>query len=285
MAVFDKTGTLTLGRPRPVGLETLSHAQASVALALARNSRHPLSEGLRRALEATDTMAADVTDITETPGVGLAGSWQGRNVSLGRSDSDSSGLATTLAIKGQTPVTLHFEDALRPDAAAIIARLSTLGLPATILSGDRASAVAPVATALGLSARADMQPAEKYAAVTALGAEGRRVLMVGDGLNDGPALAAGHVSIAPASASDASQNVADAVFLGDSLSPVADAVRVARATRARVRENFALAIGYNLIAVPLAIAGVVTPLIAALAMSGSSIIVVANALRLRGSAK
>jgi Cu2+-exporting ATPase len=285
MAVFDKTGTLTLGRPRPVGLETLSADQASVALALARGSRHPLSEGLRRALEAADTPAADLSDITETPGQGMAGHWQGHAVSLGRAETDSSGLATTLTIAGQTPVTLHFEDALRPDAAATLAGLAELGLPATILSGDRASAVAPVAATLGLTARAGLQPAEKHAAITALAGEGHRVLMVGDGLNDGPALAAGHVSMAPASASDASQNVADAVFLGDSLAPVADAVRVARATRARVRENFALAIGYNIIAVPLAIAGVVTPLIAALAMSGSSIIVVANALRLRGAAK
>jgi Cu2+-exporting ATPase len=285
MAVFDKTGTLTLGRPRPLDLGSLSPDQAAVALALARGSRHPLSEGLRRGLEAAGTSAADVTDISETPGQGMAGSWHGRTVGLGRSADDGSGLATTLTIAGEAPLTLRFHDALRPDAAATLAALADLGLPATILSGDRASAVAPVAQQLGVSARAGLQPAEKHAAITALAAEGHRVLMVGDGLNDGPALAAGHVSMAPASASDASQNVADAVFLGDSLAPVADAIRVARATRARVRENFALAIGYNIIAVPLAIAGIVTPLIAALAMSGSSIIVVANALRLRGEAK
>ncbi|WP_156257273.1 HAD-IC family P-type ATPase, partial [Sandarakinorhabdus oryzae] len=154
-------------------------------------------------------------------------------------------------------------------------------LPAHILSGDRPGPVAAVAQALGIPGTGGLDPAEKLAAITALAEQGRRVLMVGDGLNDGPALAAGHVSVAPASAADASQNAADAVFLGASLAPVAFAIRAARATQAIVRQNFALAIGYNIIAVPLAIAGLVTPLIAALAMSGSSIIVVANALRLK----
>jgi Cu2+-exporting ATPase len=160
-----------------------------------------------------------------------------------------------------------------------------MGLGASIASGDTQGAVEPVARALGLSAGTGMLPRDKLDALARLAAAGRRVLMVGDGLNDGPALAAAHVSMAPASASDVGQNAADAVFMGESLAPVATAVKVARRTMRVVRQNFAIAILYNALAIPLALAGLVTPLVAALAMSGSSIIVVANALRLRGAAR
>lgn len=283
--VFDKTGTLTLGRPQPLALEELSPLQKSLALALAETSRHPLSAALRRALVAEGVGPAYVSDIAEVPGQGVTGQWQGKTVSLGRSDDDGETLATALQIGTASPAIIRFADPLRPDAAAIVAALAGLGLPGSILSGDRPSAVDAVARTLGLNARAGLSPQDKLAAIAALKAGGARPLMVGDGLNDGPALAAGHVAMAPASASDASQNAADVVFLGDSLAPVATAVRVARATARVVQQNFAAAIAYNVIAVPLAIAGQVTPLLAALAMSGSSIIVVANALRLRGAAK
>ena len=194
-------------------------------------------------------------------------------------------MAAALSIGAAPEFLLRFADPLRPAAAATIAELAHLGLPARILSGDRPEPVAAVAQALGVPGEGGLNPADKLAAIKSLAANGRRVLMVGDGLNDGPALAAGHVSMAPGSAADASQNAADAVFLGSSLAPVATAIRAARATQRVVRQNFALAIGYNIIAVPLAISGLVTPLVAALAMSGSSIIVVANALRLKGSTR
>ena len=285
-AVFDKTGTLTLGQPQPVDADQLSPAEAGIALALAQCSRHPLSEALRTALTAAGTQPARVTLISETPGDGLTGQWKGQLVRLGRPRSQAGDTMATALTIGDAPERLiRFADPLRPEAAGTIAELGRLGLPARILSGDRAGPVAAAGAALSLPATGGLDPAAKLAAIKALAAEGKRVLMVGDGLNDGPALAAGHVAMAPGSAADASRNAADAVFLGSSLAPVATAVRAARATQRVVKQNFALAVGYNIIAVPLAIAGLVTPLIAALAMSGSSIIVVANALRLKGSTR
>lgn len=136
-----------------------------------------------------------------------------------------------------------------------------------------------------MSGQGAISPAEKLAMIEAIKAQGHFPLMVGDGLNDGPALAAAHASIAPGTASDASQQAADAVFIGERLMPVALAIRVARRTMRIVRQNFGFAIGYNIVAVPLALTGQVTPLIAAIAMSGSSLVVVANSLRLAGAAR
>jgi Cu2+-exporting ATPase len=286
VAMFDKTGTLTLGRPDPTNVDALGADDAGIALALARASRHPLSQSLRRALEERHVTAADVSVLRELAGLGVEGIWQGHSVSLGRPTNGEATAAMAVELTGAgAPVLLTFEDKLRPDAAMVIARLQAAGIPSAIISGDRAAAVAPVARVLGLTAQTGMHPEDKLEAIARHTAAGAKVLMVGDGLNDGPALAAGHASLAPASASDAGQNAADAVFLGDSLMPVITCIRVARATQAIVRQNFILAIGYNAIAVPLAIAGLVTPLIAAAAMSGSSLIVVANALRLKGSAR
>jgi Cu2+-exporting ATPase len=154
----------------------------------------------------------------------------------------------------------------------------------SIVSGDRRAPVADVARQLGIPGRGEVSPADKLAVLGELRTLGHRPLMVGDGLNDGPALAAAHASIAPGTASDLSQQAADAVFVGDRLAPVELAVRVARAAMRVVRQNFAFAVGYNVLAVPLALAGLVTPLIAAVAMSLSSLVVVANSLRLARSA-
>lgn len=282
--LFDKTGTLTLGRPQLLDLDKVAPDDRPVLLALAQASRHPLSEAVRRALELDGVRAETITDIAEVPGHGVTALFRGCAVGLVRCD-DATRAAGQLACRFETPsgnaVTLHFADALRPDAVETVDRLAAMALPGSILSGDSASAVAPVARDLGMTAQTAMRPDDKLAAINRLSAAGRRVLMVGDGLNDGPALAAGHASVAPASASDAGQQAADAIIMGDSLAPLVTLITVARATNRVIRQNFAIAIAYNAIAVPLAIAGQVTPLIAALAMSGSSIIVVANALRLR----
>lgn len=288
---FDKTGTVTRGQLAPVGTLPLDTEEKEAALALARASRHPLSRALASTLEADRVVAAALRDVREFPGLGIEGRFGSRRVALGRPSwigvdaVAGSTLQVAFHLEGKIPELLQFADEIRPDAAATIDRLRQMGLDSVILSGDRREAVAPVAQALGVTALAHLMPADKVAAIARVRAAGRRVLMVGDGLNDGPALAAGHVSMAPGSATDVGQSAADAVFLGGNLMPVAIAVAAARRTRKVVRQNFALAIGYNLLAVPLAIAGRVTPLIAAIAMSTSSLLVLANALRLRNCAR
>ena len=291
IALFDKTGTLTLGRPVPAAWFELTAKEASVALALARASRHPLSRALMTALEAQEVEAAEVDELDEQPGVGVSARVSGELARLGRPEwlgleaTAPGGLVTAFALGDEPVHALKFDDALRPGAADAFGRMRELGLEPMLVSGDREVAVRGIAEPLGIEWRAGMTPQSKFAFITALQAEGRRVLMVGDGLNDGPALKAAHVSIAPSSASDVGQTAADLLFLGDALSPVPIAIIAARRTMRVVRQNFVLAITYNLVAVPLAMSGLVTPLIAALAMSGSSLLVVANALRLTRCAR
>ena len=284
--LLDKTGTLTLGRPVPdeAALAALSDAEASVALALASHSRHPLSLGLAQALGGRDIRAAQLEDVAEVAGQGVTARWNGLSVALGR-PATAQGMATALRIEGDPVRVIPFADRLRPDAQAALAQLAAMQVEASILSGDSVPAVASAARATGLTAQAAASPADKQAAIQRLQAAGRNVLMAGDGLNDGPALATANASIAPGSASDVGRQAADMVFTGESLLALPRAVRVSRATMRVVRQNFVLAIGYNLLAVPLAIFGYVTPLIAAIAMSTSSLIVVANSLRLAGEAK
>ncbi len=186
-----------------------------------------------------------------------------------------------LASPGRAPVRFAFADRLRPDAHAAIDGLRRQGLTVELLSGDRPSAVAPAAQTVGVSIwRAAATPSDKARRLRELAAGGARVLMVGDGLNDAPALATAHASMSPSSATEATQNAADAVFQGDGLMPVVETLAIARRTRRLVRQNLVLALAYNFAAVPLAVLGNVTPLIAAVSMSSSSLFVIVNALRL-----
>jgi P-type Cu2+ transporter len=281
---FDKTGTLTLGHPSLAGAPPAADLAAAAALAAA--SRHPLSRAIRTL--RPDVAAAE--EVVEHPGSGLAGRFADGEARLGSRDfcglapdaGDAGGPELWLARPGRPAVRFAFEDPLRPDAETVIAAVRSAGRRVLLLSGDRPRAVAAVAAALAIADwAAGLSPAAKATRLAALAAAGRHVLMVGDGLNDAPALAAADVSMSPATAADVSQNAADIVFQGKSLGAVAEALAVARRARRLVRQNLALALLYNLVAVPLAVAGAATPLVAAVAMSGSSLVVVLNALRLR----
>lgn len=291
--VFDKTGTLTLGRPQLVRSGLFTSSDLSVAAALARTSRHPLARAITEAVGAVPLPV--LSDVHEEPGQGLEGTLDGQTIRLGNRDwagagddavAEHGGSELWLRRGNGRPVCFRFTDTLRPDAVEAIARLKARGLAVELLSGDRVPAARAVAEELGIATwRAGAKPDAKIARLKNLAAQGRKVLMVGDGLNDAPALRAAHVSISPASAADVSQVAADFIFQGARLDPVLEAIEVARKSRRLVFENFALALAYNAVAIPLAFAGFVTPLLAAIAMSTSSITVTLNSMRLNRGEK
>lgn len=286
-AIFDKTGTLTLGKPKLLNPHALRPETIELAAKLARSSRHPVSRAVADAAGEGET----ARDIREVPGGGIEGMVEGKRVRFGSAgwigvESGKAGLEAHameawLQVEDQAPVRFVFSDTLRADAKEAIAAIKARGLETELLSGDRAGPVAAVARDLGIEqTQAELKPTEKIARIEALSQAGENPLMVGDGINDAPALAAAHVSISMGSAAEISRSAADLVIQGDRLAAIPIALDVARASRRRVFENFTLAAVYNCIAVPLAVFGFVTPLVAAIAMSGSSILVTGNAMRL-----
>jgi Cu2+-exporting ATPase len=279
--VLDKTGVLTEGRPRLVDPPA---AVLPLAAQLARASAHPLARAL--AAEAGEGPLAD--EVVEKPGLGVEGLVDGRRARLGSAHflgAPVTGSETELwfAFDGETKVRFRFTDRLRADAVLTVAALKNRGLAVEVLSGDLDRPVAAAAVAAGIDAwRARVTPSEKAARIDELRAAGRKVLMVGDGLNDAAALAKAHAAMAPGSALEASQNAADLVFSGEGLGSVVEAIDTARVARRRALENFGFSALYNLVAAPAAMLGLVNPFVAALAMSGSSLVVTLNALRLAG---
>ena len=276
--VFDKTGTLTL--PTLALAEGHDPAALAAAAPLALASRHPLARSLAAAAGPTQPAHG----VTEIPGQGLqSGATRlGSRTFAGPPDAAAqSGPELWLARPDHPPAQFRFHETLRPAAAATIEKLKSLGLDLRIASGDQPHSVARIAADLGIAqATGQMTPLDKIALIERLRAEGRHVLMVGDGLNDGPSLAAASVSASPSSAADISQTTADVVFQGTSLAPVATIIAVARQARAVMRQNIGFSIAYNAIMLPLAVAGYVTPWLAAAAMSSSSLVVMLNAFRL-----
>ncbi len=285
--VFDKTGTLTMGTPEWV-VEAVPASDVAVAVALAQASSHPLAQALVRGAKIfrTKNLGCDeVTGLREVPGYGVEGLFKGQVVRLGRAawvGAEPVAMTATYLSLGGVTRAFAFTDQLRPGAEAAIAALRAQGKAIRLVSGDTEAAVAALAGRLGIDDWvAGALPAEKAALVRDLAEQGRKVLMVGDGLNDTAALAGAHVSISPAQALDAARVASDIVLLGRDMSAIGDATRIARQATRRMIENFGISAAYNVIAVPLALMGSATPLAAALAMSLSSISVSLNALRLK----
>ena len=286
--VFDKTGTLTLPEPGLSNRETIDPEILAAAGALAAASRHPLA----RPIAAAAGEPRPLGTVREHHGLGLSAVVDDVEMRLGSiafcgAEAEAAAVsaaypaASLIAWRhGSRCAVFAVDQHLRPDAAASIRELRALGLDVVILSGDRVDAVAPLAGQLGIAAfKAGQRPDEKIAELERLAAAGRRTLMVGDGLNDAPALARAHASMSPISATQLAQASADIVFLGEELAPVAASLRIARKARRLMVQNLWFAVLYNAIAVPIAIAGFATPLVAAVAMSGSSLVVTLNALR------
>ncbi|MCU0906765.1 MAG: cadmium-translocating P-type ATPase [Rhodobacteraceae bacterium] len=285
--VFDKTGTLTLGRPEVQDLRALPPRAQAVAAAMAAASAHPLALAVAEAARAAGVQPARIEDAREVPGSGVTARLGDVDLRFGRADwcgATDDGLATSvwLRIGAEAPVRLTFTDRLRPGAEALVDALRAQGMRLAILSGDADGPVRAVADRLGIDDwQARLRPEDKLARLQEMKAAGARVLMVGDGLNDTAALAGAHVSVSPASALDAARAASDVVLMGSSLEPVAEALAVARRAVALMRGNIVISNLYNVVAVPIAVAGFATPLAAAIAMSVSSVSVTLNALRIR----
>jgi Cu2+-exporting ATPase len=288
---FDKTGTLTEGEPICSNLDTMSPHQLAVAYALASSSKHPLSKALCRALQNHETLPKlTTTGVKEISGQGVAGKLDGHNIAIGsrrfcgpktqnaQRHIDSTMLEMWLTIENQDPVCFLFTDQIKEDAIDVVRELATkFNLELQIISGDQAHIVAQIADAVNIDNwQAEQTPTQKY---KLLANAGRKTLMVGDGLNDAAALEAAFVSMSPTSSLEIAQTRSDIIFHGKKLYPIITTYKTALLAQKLIKQNFALSLFYNLISVPMAMLGMLNPIVAAILMSSSSIMVVLNALR------
>jgi len=302
--VFDKTGTLTRGRPElervlPLSEEIDAGRCLTIAARLESGSEHTLARAFPRLGNSGNSGDSGNTpaDLRPVPGRGIEGTVDGERYRIGSAEfvgeAASAALARIETVAASTVVFLgdangrvlaafELRDALRDDAAEVVRTLRDAGIATAIASGDRSRTVQAIAGRLGIDdARGGLRAEDKLAWVRQLQAAGEKVALVGDGINDAPVLAGADVSIAMGAGTTLAQSSADAVLLGDSLGPLLEAVELSRRTRRIIRQNIGWAIGYNVLAVPLAASGMLAPWMAAIGMSASSLLVVLNALRLR----
>ena len=316
----DKTGTLTTGKPVLTGLDALPGAEGkdenallTLTASLEARSEHPLAHAILAAAKERNLPAALVDDVVVSPGLGIAGQVNAEHVAVGnRAFMEERGLSvpqdvldrlTALAEAGQTPLllalgagaearlaaVLALADALRPESASVVSRLRRMGVRVVMLTGDNERTARAVAAKAGVDeVAAGLLPAQKADYVRRLQGEGNIVGMVGDGVNDAPALAAAHVGMAVGTGVDVSAEAGDMVLMRDGMEAVLTALALSRATMRNIRQNLFWAFGYNILGLPVA-AGLLhafggpmlSPMIAGTAMALSSVSVVSNALRLR----
>jgi P-type Cu+ transporter len=303
--VLDKTGTVTTGEMRVQAVVPAAGVDRAELLRLAgaleRASEHPVGQAIAAAAAEAGELPA-VESFVSHAGRGAEGTVEGRAVVAGRvgllaerghapaGDLEAARLAAEAA--GQTVVAVGWDgaargliavaDGARPTSAAAVRQLQALGLRPILLTGDNAATAAAIAAEVGIAeVIADVLPAEKAEAVARLQAEGRIVAMAGDGINDAPALAQADLGLAVGTGTDAAIEASDITLVSGDLLASADAIRLSRRTLATIRANLVWAFGYNVAALPLAAAGYLNPLIAGVAMAGSSLLVVSNSLRLR----
>lgn len=290
--IFDKTGTLTKGEPKIVNIYNEVPSNMALIRALAGRSNHPLSKAICKSYKRASF--ASLSNIIEVAGKGVEADYQGLKLRLGKpqwvheitteeafSATNKSASYSAFAIEGEASTVFEFEDEIRQGAKEAVTYLDTMQSSVSIVSGDRKPNVQLVAKLLSINTyKSDCSPSDKINHIEALKHSGAKTLMVGDGLNDAPALAAGYVSMAPSSACDVGKMSADFVFTNGSLTSLKTAFEISKLVGSVVKQNFMIALTYNAIAIPLAMAGYITPLIAALAMSASSILVVLNSMRI-----
>lgn len=283
-AVFDKTGTLTQGRFSLKNRAEISDLDLQIAAALGTYSNHPIARALRDYAPRIN----QIENVEERAGEGITGTLNGITIKFGIAKDptpENSGFTESHLIVGdRPPVVFLFQDNIRPSAKSAIAELQRMGIESELLSGDKETITRQVANDIGLRKFAGrVTPKEKAQRLDQMRHNGFRTLMVGDGINDAPALAQSYVSASLACGSDISRAAADIILQGEELENIPYVLKTARIADRRVKENLGFAVLYNFCAIPLAVFGLVNPLIAALAMSGSSLIVTLNALRMRQS--